>query len=230
MAASAPVASTPLPAPAAPAPAPTVDDPAATPAAEGARRRQPRGQARIEQILDAATLVFAEKGYESTTTNAIAARAGISPGSLYQFFANKEAIAEGLAERYVREMGSVDAEALGGLDGLPLDEALNLAIDRLVAANLRDPGLKALLARTDMPPQMEAATASLHEAVRGRVELLLASRCSLSPEYLRVRSGVVMQISKALMVPICGADEGPERDVLVAELKRVLYAYLSSPV
>jgi AcrR family transcriptional regulator len=202
---------------------------AGAPEGEAPRRRQPRGQARIEQILDAATLVFAEKGYESTTTNAIAARAGISPGSLYQFFSNKEAIAEGLAERYVREMGSADAEALGDLDGLPLETALDLAIDRLVAANVRNPGLKALLARTDMPPQMEAATVSLHEAVRGRVELLLASQCELSPEQLTVRSGVVMQISMALMVPICGADEGPQRDVLVGELKRVLYAYLSSP-
>ena len=202
---------------------------ATVPVSAPVRRRQPRGQARIEQILDAATLVFAEKGYEATTTNAIAARAGISPGSLYQFFANKEAIAEGLAERYVREMVAVDTEALSDLDDLPLDRALDLAIDRLVAANVSDPGLKALLARTDMPPQMEAATVRLHEAVRGRVELLLRSQCDLSAEHLTVRSGVVMQIAKALMVPICGADEGPERDVLVAELKRVLYAYLSSP-
>jgi AcrR family transcriptional regulator len=207
----------------------TVAMTATAPVSVPTRRRQSRGEARIEQILDAATLVFAEKGYEATTTNAIAARAGISPGSLYQFFSNKEAIAEGLAERYVREMGSIDTEALGDLEGLPLEEALNLAIDRLVAANVSNPGLKALLARTDMPPQMEAATVTLHEAVRGRVERLLESQCELTPEQLSVRSGVVMQISKALMVPICGADEGPEREVLVAELKRVLFAYLSAP-
>src|SRR6266511_1332655 len=48
-------------------------------------------------ILDAAAGVFADAGYERATTNAIAAAAGISPGSLYQFFPNKEAIAEALA-------------------------------------------------------------------------------------------------------------------------------------
>lgn len=195
-----------------------------------ARRRQSRGQARIEQILDAATLVFAEKGYESTTTNAIAARAGISPGSLYQFFGNKEAIAEALAERYVREMGATDNDALAGLEGLPLEQVLDLAIDRLVEANLRDPGLKALLARTDMPPQMAAATETLHEAVRDRVaELIHASLPALSPTELQMRSHVVMQISKALMVPICCAEEEQARKALVKELKRAIFSYLTSP-
>jgi hypothetical protein len=60
--------------------------------------------------------------------------------------------------------------------------------------------------------------------------LLHAQLRDLTADQVRVRTGVVMQISKALMVPICGADEGPARDVLVAELKRVLLAYLSSPV
>src|SRR4051812_43963566 len=67
-------------------------------------RRQPRGERRIDQILLAAGVVFARVGYERATTNAIAAEAGISPGSLYQFFPNKEAIAGALETRYAEQM------------------------------------------------------------------------------------------------------------------------------
>ena len=67
---------------------------------QAAPKRQARGEARIDQILIAAAECFGEHGYEATTTNRIAARAGISPGSLYQFFKNKEDIAHALATRY----------------------------------------------------------------------------------------------------------------------------------
>ncbi|OWY61551.1 hypothetical protein B7486_63205, partial [cyanobacterium TDX16] len=63
-------------------------------------KRQERGLKRIALILDTAERVFTEVGYDAATTNLIASEAGISPGSLYQFFANKEAIAEALAARY----------------------------------------------------------------------------------------------------------------------------------
>ena len=60
-------------------------------------RRQKRSVLRVEEILHAAGVLFAELGYDKVTTNMIAARAGVSPGSLYQFFSNKEAIAQAFA-------------------------------------------------------------------------------------------------------------------------------------
>ena len=68
-------------------------------------RRQPkqaRSQERVKQILDVAEQLFVEVGYESATTRAIAARAGVSVGSLYQFFPDKEAILKALAIRYMQ--------------------------------------------------------------------------------------------------------------------------------
>ena len=58
---------------------------------------QKRGQQRVEAILDAAEAVFGEMGVDAATTNAIAERAGASVGSLYHFFANKDAILYALA-------------------------------------------------------------------------------------------------------------------------------------
>src|SRR5262249_3325863 len=67
-------------------------------------QRRARGLQRIASILDAAETVFAQMGYEEATTNHIAAEAGISPGSLYQFFSNKEEIAQALATRCTEEL------------------------------------------------------------------------------------------------------------------------------
>lgn len=63
-------------------------------------KRQARGLRRMEEILDAAEGVIAEAGYADMTTNAVAERAGMSPGSLYQFFRNKEEILDGLLDRF----------------------------------------------------------------------------------------------------------------------------------
>ncbi len=65
------------------------------------RRRPARasGQSIVTAILDAASALLVESGIEGITTNAIAKRAGISVGSLYQYFPNKEAICAGIAKR-----------------------------------------------------------------------------------------------------------------------------------
>ena len=68
-------------------------------------RRQPkqeRGQQRVDAILDGAEAAFGEVGYEAATTNQIAANAGISIGSIYQFFTNKDAILQAVAARYAQ--------------------------------------------------------------------------------------------------------------------------------
>src|SRR5581483_9676529 len=63
--------------------------------------RQQRSRLMVERILDAGKAVLIERGYDDTTTNRIAESAGISPGSLYQYFPNKEAIIAAVVDRYV---------------------------------------------------------------------------------------------------------------------------------
>jgi AcrR family transcriptional regulator len=63
--------------------------------------RQRRSTVTYDAILEATTQILIEKGYAATTTNHIAERAGISIGSLYQYFPNKEAIAVELLQRHI---------------------------------------------------------------------------------------------------------------------------------
>lgn len=75
-----------------------------TPPDSGAQRRQPKQSRSVEtrnSILEAASELFAEQGYEKTTTHQIASRAEVSVGALYRYFSDKEAI---LNEIYRLEM------------------------------------------------------------------------------------------------------------------------------
>lgn len=83
---------------------------------ERPRRRQARGERRIAQLLEAAASVFCTTGYTAASTNAIAREAGVSPGTLYQFFPNKEAIAIELGDRLMHEMRDTYGEALAPVD------------------------------------------------------------------------------------------------------------------
>jgi AcrR family transcriptional regulator len=197
----------------------------------GGPKRQERGKRRIESILDAAAAVFADVGYDVASTNRIAAAAGISPGSLYQFFANKQAIAEALTARYVADMEAMYDSALDPRRAiLPLPEMIDRVVDEMVAFHLANPAAKALLAGADISAELAAATESLHTAMCGRVEdLIAASSPGLPRDDLARTAEVAVQITKALL-PMVLAAPAAERDAVVAELKRALVGYLRTTV
>jgi AcrR family transcriptional regulator len=89
------------------------------------RKRTVRGERRVASLLDAAGRVFAELGYHAATTNAIAAEGKVSPATLYQFFPNKEAIADALVARYAMDLAKqVRAADIQELVSAPLEEAI----------------------------------------------------------------------------------------------------------
>lgn len=66
--------------------------------------RQERSRATVERIVDAGRTVLLERGIDGLTTNHVAAAAGISPGSLYQYFPDKEAVLDEVVTRYADEL------------------------------------------------------------------------------------------------------------------------------
>ena len=169
--------------------------------------------------------MFAEVGYEGATTNAIAARAGVSPGSLYQFFDNKEAMAEVLAMRYVEQLRALQAWPADG--PLPLDDVVDRMVDPLVAFNLANPAFQILLHGPDAPNAVARATERLHREALSHVDALLAALAPrLHAEERRRRAVVCKHLAKALLPLILAADP-PERQRLSGELKDVLRGYLA---
>jgi len=193
--------------------------------------QQSRGQRRITAILDAAEALFAEVGYDATTTNAIAARAQTAIGSLYQFFPNKEAVLRALVARFLDEMRAVLDRALAGAAAapdLPPGAVLDRVLDPLLALRAaRGRGLEVYLS-TLRHGEVAAATRTLTEEIVTRVEALLAAHePATAPARRRLRAQVIVETAKALL-PLTSAPDGSPRPEAVAELKALLRAYLAA--
>ncbi|QHF03650.1 TetR family transcriptional regulator [Pseudomonas asturiensis] len=103
---------------------------------------QARSRATVDAIIQAATYILTKVGWEGLTTNAIAERAGVNIGSLYQFFPNKEAIIAELQRRHATDTRTDLLEVLRVLPDQPsLRDALRLIVEMLVAEHRIAPAL-----------------------------------------------------------------------------------------
>ncbi|MFC5217790.1 TetR/AcrR family transcriptional regulator [Streptomyces coerulescens] len=186
----------------------------------GGRRRQARGERRIAQLLDATASVFCKSGYAATSMNAIAREAGVSPGTLYQFFPNKEAISARLGERLLRQMTEVhgrlvtDAEA-----ALPLEAMLDAVLDPILEFSLGNPAFTVLVHEPEGPGVLQAA-------LRGQVEDVIARRAPELPREQRVRVATTAFAVLQTGLSLVARHEGAERAAYADELKAALARYL----
>lgn len=90
---------------------------------------QARSRATCDAIIQAATYILTERGWDGLTTNAIAERAGVNIGSLYQYFPNKEAV---VAELQRRHAEAIHAELGQALEHLPRQPSLRAALTQII--------------------------------------------------------------------------------------------------
>ena len=103
--------------------------------------RQARSRQTVERLLGAAAQVFSDRGYAGTTTNHIAAAAGVSVGSLYQYFPSKDAILVALAEQHVEKAFQSAMAKVAEKRTAPVRELLRALVDALIEAHLAEPRL-----------------------------------------------------------------------------------------
>jgi len=190
-------------------------------------RRQARGQKRIMELLRAAGEVFAESGYENATTNAIAARAGVSPGTLYQFFPNKQAIAEALAREYAARNQAIHESLFEdvGLE-LSLRETIRKLVDPFLEFRRQAPGFEALFTGSVVSRELAARIQILHEQLKQRVAGIIRMRNpQLAPDAVQAAAETSVQIVKGLL-PLALSGSARHRNDGVRELKLVLERYL----
>lgn len=112
------------------------------------RPRQRRSRETVDVLLETAAQMFTREGL-SATTNRIAERAGVSIGTLYQYFPNKYAMLHALAERHLlngaEQLGQVFTEVRATEP--PFEETMRAIVDVVVALHRDQPALHALLHR-----------------------------------------------------------------------------------
>ena len=100
---------------------------------------QARSRALVEAVIEAAARVLVERGGAGLTTNHVAERAGVSIGSLYQYFPDKTAILAALFARHHAEIIAIFEQST--LSGHDLEADLRTLVDAAVAAHQVDPAL-----------------------------------------------------------------------------------------
>ncbi|MFF9339639.1 MULTISPECIES: TetR/AcrR family transcriptional regulator [unclassified Streptomyces] len=193
------------------------------------RRRQARGERRVAQLLQAAADVFCANGYTATSTNAIARRAQVSPGTLYQYFPNKEAIAIELGGRLIHEMRERHGRIFVPENvALPLPELIDAVLDPMIEFNCLNPAFLALMHGSEVPGRIAEEHDELHASLLSQVRELIGARAvpALSAEELGPVADMAFAVFKGGLALIVAAPEGPVRDRAVVELKQVLLRYL----
>jgi AcrR family transcriptional regulator len=136
--------------------------------------KQERSRITVEAILEATTHILVEEGYDKANTNRVAERAGISIGSLYQYFPNKESLITALMDRHATEMAELVQTKLDRLFDSPLEIAIPEIITAVVAAHAINPRLHQVLSdeipRSERSPQMQQANERITLLLRGYLE------------------------------------------------------------
>jgi AcrR family transcriptional regulator len=140
------------------------------------RPRQERAKATVDSILEATARVLVKQGFDGLNTNAVASAAGVSIGSLYQYFPNKEALVSALLERHMEDMNASVLAELTRVAKLPIAEAARCVVELTIKAHAVDPALHQVL--TEQVPRVGklAKLRDLDELCHRMVAGLLAAR------------------------------------------------------
>ena len=192
---------------------------------------QERSRLTVDALLEATTRVLTKEGFDRASTNKIAAVAGVSIGSLYQYFPSKEALVAAVIDRHMREMLQLVRDALAKMAPQPIEVAARELVSIMLDAHRVDPKLHRVLVeqvpRAGRLENIEAIERETYALVRGYLE---AHRGELDVADLDVAAFIcvtaVEALSHAAIVrrPEILTDEKATK--LVDDVTRLLVRYL----
>ncbi len=194
--------------------------------------RQSRSQATVTAILDATARILVERGLAATTTNAVAERAGVSVGSLYQYFPNKEALVSALHSRHGQQMMAVIQRALTQAMDATLDDALGGLIAATVEAHRVDADLHRVLEQQvgdmDLLEHHDEYVGLMGERI---VAMLSRHRSQITAPDLKLAAFMLINAAHGLIhAVVLQRPRGVSLKLATQEIVRMMKAYLTQPV
>ena len=193
---------------------------------------QHRAKATVDEILLGAAQVFEACGYAAGTTNRIAKRAGVSIGTLYQYFPSKEALAVALVERHVDDTDRRLHEWVGHIcsEEHGLHEALRDYVTGMVELHSRQPRLQhILLEETPLPERVHDALLDAERRAAKTMTELLQVYSEIPHTHLEPAGYLVVQTVESLTHRFAAHpnEQVVSRELFIDELVVMLEAYLS---
>jgi AcrR family transcriptional regulator len=190
--------------------------------------KQQRSKETVDVILAATARVLVKEGFDRASTNRIAEAAGVSIGSLYQYFPSKEALVAALVERHIDSMaGQLEAEMTAVADA-PLDVAVRRMVTLMMDAHAVEPELHRVL--NEQVPRV-GRLHRLHE-VEARMQRLARDyferrRDEIGRADLDTAAFVCVQTIEALThAATMHRESAPAYDLLVDEVTAMVVRYL----
>lgn len=191
------------------------------------RPKQQRSQAMVAAIISAGARILARKGWAGFTTNDVAARAGVSIGSLYEYFRNKQALVDAIADAHIQN-GERLIDHAGALAAGPRAPAavVEMLVDGAISLHADDPKLhRVLSSEVPLSPLIRQRVARL----RSRLVDLVAQSLREQVAEPRLAAQLLVDATDAIVHRWWVEDDGRTGDPLrlAAELKLMLGAYLN---
>jgi AcrR family transcriptional regulator len=163
------------------------------------RPRQERARATVDAILDAATELLVSVGYDKSSTNKIAQRAGVSVGSLYQYFPNKESIVIALLERHTDQMLGLLEESVAEFLDKPLAEGVRMYVRAMIETHAQDTDLHRVIVQQVLHLGFDHLDA-VDRRARELVEVILEHRrAQIVPTDIGLAAWVVVTTTETLV-------------------------------
>lgn len=183
---------------------------------------QSRSAATVNAVLEAAARILEQRGFEGYTTNAIAELAGVSIGSLYQYFPTRDAVTVALIERET-------AVLLADIAAVPTMEGYEASLDHLIRSavkhQMRRPKLARLLDFEESRLPIRSRTGRVDDVARTAIVRALSQPDAHITEGVKVTAFDVLAIVKGM---VDAAGERQETNALQLErrVKRAVFGYL----
>jgi AcrR family transcriptional regulator len=195
-----------------------------------ATRRSPRkkpAQTRSKQTVDAlvtaAARILERDGYARANVNRIAAKAGVSVGSLYQYFPTKEALAAAVARKLSDDMLAVFRDGLAETALLPFEETIRAVAMRTVRAFRVNPRLRDVIT-SELPENALASTDFDRELAKAIEAYLAFHRDRVRPTNLALAVAIVMAAVEGAAK--AAALRGDADEIVADELTHLIAGYL----
>jgi AcrR family transcriptional regulator len=200
-----------------------------SPAAPRLRRVpvQARSRRRFDAILDAAAALFGERGFDAASMEAIAASAGTSIGSVYQFFPDKLAVFEALAHRCLDRSRVLLDGMLSAGAARDWPELLDTIVEGCNHMRTSDPGFRALWSNLQLYGLYSEADLAMHRELVRRIEdLAILYGSPLGAAERRTVATTVVYVVSAMLFFMAQESEG-DAARLLGETKILLRRYLA---
>src|SRR5690349_5880645 len=107
---------------------------------------QERSRATVDALIEATARILVREGFDEASTTRIAETAGVSVGSLYQYYASKEALVAAVSDRHQRRLARIVRAALADVAGASIETAVRTLVAAAIEAHRLDAALHRVLA------------------------------------------------------------------------------------